>query len=105
MMKNKAVDNTVKIISVLKKMETSLRSEIRKGNKSLRQEILKVEIRVEDLEEGQQEIKKTLDNVQGTLDGFVGRVDDLTTENIVGANQFRDHEKRISKLESRSQSA
>ena len=45
------------------------------------------------------------DKLMNTLDGFVGRVDDLTTENVIGANQVKDHEKRISKLESRVQSA
>ena len=50
-------------------------------------------------------VDQKLDKLQITLDGFVGVVDDLRTENIVGANQFRDHEKRISKLEKTVQSA
>lgn len=50
-------------------------------------------------------IDKKLDKIMNTLDGFVGVVDDLRTENVVGSSQLRDHEKRISKLESRAHSA
>ncbi|GEM_PF-3086143 len=48
-----------------------------------------------------------LDKLQNTLDGFVGRVDDLTIENQVGTNQITElgeqvegHEGRITRLES-----
>jgi len=83
-----------------------LRNDFKKSEKSLRGEILKVEGKVEVLQEGQEDIKATLDRLQNTLDGFVGRVDNLTAENEVGANQTRDlrvqvddHEERISRLE------
>lgn len=59
----------------------------------------RVEYKVERIETKLDKIDKKLDKLAETLDGFVGVVDDLRTENIVGANQFRDHEKRISKLE------
>lgn len=69
----------------------------------------KIELRglQETLLKNQKGIEKKLDKIAITLDGFVGRVDDLTTDNVVGANQVREldvkvegHEKRISKLES-----
>ena len=73
----------------------------------MRGEILKVEGKVEVLQEGQEDIKAMLDRLQNTLDGFVGTVDNLRIENEVGANQTRDlreladdHETRITKLES-----
>ena len=50
---------------------------------------------------------KTLNDLRDTLDGFVGKVDSLVKENVVGANQYRehdlkieDHEERITTLES-----
>ena len=101
----KSSDDQAKILSAIKRMEASLRVEIKKGDKSLRQEILKVEERAESIEEGQGDVRKKLEILQNTLDGFVGVVDNLRTDNVVGANQFRDHEKRISKLESRVQAA
>ncbi len=84
-----------------------LRNDFKKSEKSLRGEILKVEGKVEVLQEGQEDIKTMLDRLQNTLDGFVGTVDNLRIENEVGANQVRDlreltddHETRITKLES-----
>lgn len=87
---------------------------VKQSEKVLRQEILRVEEKVESLEErvggleeGQNRMERTLNKISTQLDGFVGRVDDLTTENVVGTNQMRnikisveDHEKRIKVLES-----
>lgn len=57
-----------------------------------------------------QGLDKKLDRLQNTLDGFVGRVDDLTIENQVGTNQITElreqvegHEGRITRLESSRQ--
>lgn len=90
----------------LKKFEKSLRAEFKKSDKSLRGEILRVEEKVENLEEGQKRIEATVNRTASILDGFVGRVDNLTADNEVGANQTRDlrvqvddHERRISRLE------
>lgn len=103
-MKNKTTDNTAKIISYLKKLESSLRKEIKNGDKLIRQEILKIEERVEGLEGKQEQMDKKLDNIQNTLDGFVGKVEALEQENVIGTEHYRDHEKRISKLEATIQS-
>ena len=89
----------------LKKLAT--KSELKRVEKSLRQEILKVDEKVERVEESQERVEAKLDKISTQLDGFVGRVDDLTVENKVGANQIREldvkvdgHEKRIKQLES-----
>lgn len=101
---------------------------VKQSEKVLRQEILKVEEKVENLQDkvgglevrvgGLEEkverveervisIEGKIDRIAITLDGFVGRVDDLTTENVIGTNQMRkikisveNHEKRIKVLES-----
>lgn len=82
----------------LKKFAT--KTELKIVERSLRGEILRVEEKVEELQEGQQEIKTTLIKLQNTLDGFVGTVDDLRTENEVGAHQITELDKRVTKLES-----
>lgn len=110
-MKNKTNNNVVtradidRLEKSTKKDIQGLKSDIKKTEKNLRIEILKVEERVENIEESQKRTEATLNKISIQLDGFVGVVDDLRTDNIVGANQIRDHEKRISKLESRSQPA
>lgn len=94
--------------SDIKKLEKSTKAD----SKLLRQDILKVEERVENLEEGQVRIETKIDKIAEMLDGFVGRVDDLTTDNEVGAHQTRElrlqvdnHEKRLQSLESLKQTA
>ena len=89
-----------------KKSEKSLRAEIKRGDKALRQEILRVEERVENIEEGQKRIETIVNRTANTLDAFLGRLDNLETDNEVGANQISDlreltdnHETRITKLE------
>lgn len=83
----------------LKKFATKI--ELKHVEKNLRGEILRVEEKVEELQEGQQEIKTTLVKLQNTLDGFVGTVETLRTENEVGAHQLRELDKRVTKLESK----
>ncbi len=70
------------------------------GFENLKEEIteLRVETRVLD---------SKLDKLQNTLDGFVGTVDDLRTDNTVGTHHTRelqikvnDHEKRLKQIES-----
>ncbi len=68
---------------------------------------MKIEERVENLEEGQTRVVTILKRMENTLDGFVGRVDDLTTDNEVGTHQIRelslrvdDHEDRLRHVES-----
>lgn len=87
------------------------RSDTKKTEKSLRAEILRVEERVENLEDGQKRMEATLNKISVQLDGFIGRVDNLTADNQVGAHHTRelraqvdDHEKRIKHLESSAQS-
>ncbi len=88
----------------------TLRSEFKVETKSIRREILRVEEKVENLEEGQKRIEDVLGKMAKTLDGFVGRVDDLTVENEVGTHQIRklqlqaeDHDKRLVQIESSKQ--
>jgi chromosome segregation ATPase len=103
----KAIKSDVKSlksdVKSLKSEVKSLKSEV----KSLRQDFLKLEARVENLEEGQERILVILKRMENTLDGFVGRVDNLTTDNEVGTHQTReiqvrvdDHEKRLRYIES-----
>ena len=81
----------------------------------MRKELLKVGARVENLEDGQKRIEtkvdgldertakmdKTLNDLRDTLDGFVGKVDSLVKENVVGANQYREHDLKIEDREAR----
>lgn len=95
-----------------------LKALFKRFEKFLKQGILRIEERVENIEDGQKEIKEgqkrletKADNLEITLDGFVGRVDDLTADNEVGTEHYRihenkidDHEKRIAKIETTSSS-
>lgn len=99
---------------VLKKQGAEIKSQrtdSKRTEKSLRSEILRVEGKVENLEEKidsvERRLTEKLDKIANTLDGFVGTVDTLRTENIVGAHQTQElrtkvtnHEKRIIQLES-----
>lgn len=92
---------------------SGLRIEVKKTEKNLRGEILKLEERVERVEgkvdglEGKVDVvDRKLDNIQNTLDSFLGRVDNLEKDNTVGAHHVRelelrvdDHDKRIVALE------
>jgi TolA-binding protein len=98
-MGNKIVSSPATIADVNKAVKST--------EKVLRVEILRVEERAENLEEGQKEMKVMLNKISNQLDGFVGRVDDLTNDNEIGTEQIhelkditKDHEKRITKLES-----
>src|SRR3989344_7973673 len=98
-MTNKSINNPATIADVNKAVKGT--------EKVLITEILRVEERVENLEEGQKRMETTLNKISNQLDGFVGRVDDLTNDNEIGTDQIhelretaKDHEKRIAKLES-----
>ncbi len=125
-MPNKTPNDQTKVLVAIKKLGSSLAVEIRKGDKLIRQEILKVEERVEGLEESfeymesrlqrvehkaerveakMDKVDQKLDKLQNTLDGFVGNVGKLTEDNVIGTEHYRDHEVRISKLESSVQPA
>ncbi len=102
-------------IKGLKSEVGGLKSEVKELKtefKSFRQEVLKIEERVENLEEGQTRVETILKRMENTLDGFVGRVDNLTTDNEVGTHQARelslrvdDHEHRLRHVEAVKQSA
>lgn len=98
----------------LKKFAT--KTELRNVEKNLRGEILRVEEKVENLEDGQKRIENKIDGVEerlsakidkvmNTLDGFVGIVDTLRTENEIGTHQMRELDIRVTKLESSKQPA
>jgi len=87
--------------------KSDLKKTVKGSERVLRIEILKVEERVGNIEEGQKRMETTLNKISNQLDGFVGRVDDLTNDNEIGTAQIhelretaRNHESRISKLES-----
>ncbi len=92
-----------------------LRTEFKRTEKSLRQEILKVESKVELVEEKVEEVENKLskqmkdqhDQVMTAISNFAGRVETLETENSVGTDHTRElrvqvdnHEERITTLES-----
>lgn len=92
------------------------KTDLKQVEKNLRGEILRVGERVESLEKGQKRLEKKIDGVQetlgakldklqNTLDGFVGTVDELRTENEVGAHQIRELDARVTKLEPSSHAA
>ncbi|MDP3244101.1 MAG: hypothetical protein Q8M83_00340 [bacterium] len=93
-MSNKPKNNQVPTENDLKNLATKsdLNKVIKKSEKILKGEILRVEERVERVEERLGNkidgIEAKLDKIAVTLDGFIGRVDDLTTENEVGTNQI-----------------
>ena len=77
---------------------------------------LRVEKKVDMLEEKliamNENLTGKLDKLAVVMDGFVGRVDDLTTDNIVGTKHARelqekvdDHELRLSRIETSHQTA
>lgn len=75
--------------------------------KTLWREVLSVGEKVENLEGKMDRMEGKLDKISTQLDGFVGRVQSLTDDNEVDAEQTRrirvqidNHEKRITKLES-----
>ena len=87
--------------------KSATKTELKKTERVLRVEILRVEEKVENVEESQKRVEVKLDKISDQLDGFVGRVDDLTNDNEIGADQIHelrkdvaDHEKRLTKLES-----
>lgn len=98
--------------SNIQKLERSMRkfstkTELKRVEKVVRSEILRVEERVENIEDGQKRMETTLNKISNQLDGFVGKVDNLTVDNEIGANQTHElrkdvdsHEKRIAKIES-----
>ncbi len=121
MAKNSTPNNSLTktdLDTALKKYPT--KSDLNKTERVLRVEILKVEARVENVEDGLKRVEKKLgdkidgidvklDRIATQLDGFVGRVDDLTNDNEIGADQVhelretaKNHEKRIAKLESQN---
>lgn len=93
--------------------------ELKKDNKSIRGEILRVEEKVENVQDEIKDVRneikefkaevrsdsKTqhdkLDKIQNTLDGFVGRVDDLSIDNEVGTHHTRELELKVAALEKR----
>lgn len=90
---------------------SATKNDLKNTERLLMSEVLRVEGRVEELDkktdENQKILINKLDSLEKTLDGFVGRVDDLTIENKFGADQIhelrkqaKNHEDRIIKLES-----
>ena len=102
-MPNKTPNDQKTVLVAIKKLGSSLAAEIRRGDnalraemksgyKAIRQEALKVEERVENLEEGQKRMEKTINKISIQLDGFVGNVGKLTEENVIGTEHYRDHD-------------
>lgn len=97
--------------------------DLKADSKSIRTEILRVEVKVENLEDEVKEFRAEnkadklelhtkLDKLQNTLDKFVGRVDDLSVDNEVGTHHTRELElkvvdlvKRVKRIESSKQAS
>lgn len=93
-----------RVIYYFLNMDTSkfaTKADLKVETKSIRREILRVEEKVENLEEGQKRIEDMLGKMAKTLDGFVGRVDDLSVDNEVGTHHTRELELKIAALEKR----
>ena len=95
-MTNKTVDNPATIADVNKTVKSS--------EKVLRTEILRIEERLEGVEE---KLSTKIDKVLTAISNFAGRVDNLETENEIGTGQIhelrdviKDHTEKIAKLES-----
>jgi wobble nucleotide-excising tRNase len=80
---------------------TATKNDIEKLRTEMNKGVVKLEARVEDIEEVQKRIDVKLDKLQNTLDKFVGIVDDLRTENSVGAYHTRELQLKILELEKR----
>ena len=103
-----------KIIKSQKAEINEIKVLFKRFERFLKEGLLKIEGRVENIEDGQNEIKEgqkrletKVDNLEITLDGFMEKVDNLVKENVVGADQYKehnvkikDHEARITTLES-----
>ena len=123
-MKDKTKNNQ-SILSAIKKLEKSLRSEFQRGFKNLDSKfsnklkdtefalMIGIEERAEKMEETlREEIRAGRDDLMTKIDSFAGKTKALEDENTVGAHQTRelevkveDHETRITKIESPPQSA
>lgn len=95
---------TKKDLSVLKKDVSSFRSEFKSTKKSIFEQMLGLEEKIEKVDE---KLDQKFDRVMTTLDGIAKGVADLQEENAAGTLQYRrlrndvdGHEKRITRLES-----
>ncbi len=108
---NKAGNTQVATKADIQRLEQAmkkfaLKTELKQVEKNLRGEILRVEERLESkIDSVEEKLGAKLDKVMNTLDGFVKVVDDLRTENEVGAHQVRELDVRVTKLESSSHAA
>ena len=95
--------------------KSDLSKTVKKTERVLRAEILRVEERLEGVEdklsakiEGvEDKLSAKIDNVLTAISNFAGRVENLETENEIGADQIhklrddvKNHDKRLAKLES-----
>ena len=85
----------------IKKLKAELTTDIKFVKEvinELKEEIR--ELRTENRDNDQKHNTK-LDRLQNTLDGFVGRVDDLSVDNEVGTHHTRELELKVESLEKR----
>lgn len=90
-----------------KSTSLATKSDLKKAEKSLRAELLRLEVKMEGMEERIDEnAKKYRDQVLGKLDGVMGELETMRQENTIGAyqtselrKQIDDHEKRLVQLE------
>lgn len=95
-------------IKGVKKEISAVKADLKSESKSIRGEFLRVEGKVENLQDEVKELRaetregnQKLDKLQNTLDGFVGRVDDLSVDNEVGTHHTRELELKVEALEKR----
>lgn len=114
-MKNKS-NKSQNIISTIKKLEKSLKSDLEKFfTNKLNDTELALMIGIEERSEKterilREEIRESKNDLMTKIDSFAGRTQALEEENTIGAHQTRelevkveDHEKRIKQLESATQ--
>lgn len=98
-MPKKSSDDQATTKKDLKKLAT--RTELKTVEKNLRVEILRVEKKVENLEENiSAQMRQQHDQVMTAVSNFAGRVEELETENEIGSDQISRLEKRVATLES-----
>jgi len=86
------------ILSAIKKLEKSFTNKLKDTELVL---MIRIEERAEKTEEKlREEIRENSNNVMTKIDGIAKGLEDMREESAAGTLRLRDHEKRITTLES-----